>query len=228
MVSVNRDISDRKRALVVEERERIARDLHDSVSQALFSMTLQVRGLELALKLDGRAVDDPVSAGISDIRGLTRRALAEMHSLIVELRPEALIEEGLVAALARHSAAIEAREGLTVNVSLPSDQSSFRPAVEENLFRVSQEALNNVVKHAAATTVHVRLAGPDQGSGAIELEITDDGVGFDTDVVRPGHLGLRTMSERAASLGGTLEVTSAPGSGTTVRARLPGHRADQA
>ena len=221
VVSVNRDVSERKRALISEERGRIARDLHDSVSQALFSMTLQARALQLALQRECHDPAGPVGEGIANIRQLTQGALAEMRALIFELRPDALAEEGLVAALHKHLAALEAKEGLTVTLSAPTEELALEPSVEEHLYRLAQEALSNVVKHARATSVHVRLAGPGRETAGVELEISDDGIGFDTAVRHPGHLGLSTMSERAAALGGVLEVVSEPGRGTTVRASVP-------
>lgn len=221
MVAVNRDIGERKRALVLEERARIARDLHDSVSQALFSVTLQARGLELALLGEGHDRDSPLGGRAATIRQLTQGALAEMRALIFELQPGALTEEGLVAALRKHAAAIEAKEGLAVNISASPEDFSLGPVIEENLYRLVQEALSNVVRHACASTVHVRLAWLETGTPRFELEITDDGIGFDTSVSRPGHLGLTSMSERTARLGATFEVTSAPGRGTTIRATLP-------
>jgi PAS domain S-box-containing protein len=221
LVSVNRDIGERKQTLVAEERGRIARELHDSVSQALFSLTLHTRGLELALEGEGHDTNSALGVRIADIRRLTQAALTEMRVLIFELRPDALAQEGLVAALRRHAAALEAKEGLIVNISAPSDDMSFERAIEENLYRVVQEALSNVVKHASARTVRVRLAWKEGGTGPIEVEITDDGIGFDTGARRRGHLGLTTMSERTAGLGATLEVTSVPGRGTTIRATFP-------
>ena len=228
IVSVNRDVSERKLALVTEERGRIARDLHDSVSQALFSMTLQARALQLAVQRECHDPHGPVAEGIANIRQLTQGALAEMRALIFELRPDALAEEGLVSALRKHVAALEAKEGLTVTLSVPTEDLSLEPPVEENLYRLAQEALNNVVKHARARSVKVRVERPDAGSQGIQLEISDDGFGFDTGVKHPGHLGLRTMAERAKALGGVLEVTSAPGRGTTVRAYVPGRADDSA
>ncbi len=222
IVSVNRDISERKRALISEERGRIARDLHDSVSQALFSITLQARALQLALQRECHDPGGPVGQGITNIRQLTQGALAEMRALIFELRPGALAEEGLVAALGKHLAALEAKEGLAVTLSAPHEELVVDPSVEENLYRLAQEALSNVVKHARATSVVVRLACQDAGRAGLEVEVTDDGIGFDTALRRPGHLGLRTMSERVEALGGVLQVTSVPGRGTTVRASLPG------
>ena len=222
IVSVNRDVSERKRALITEERGRIARDLHDSVSQALFSMTLQARALQVAVQRECHDPHGPVGEGIASIRQLTQGALAEMRALIFELRPGALAEEGLVAALRKQAAAIEAREGLTVSLSVPAEEVPLQPSVEENLYRLAQEALINVVKHAGATSVRVGLARTGSGTGGIRLEISDDGIGFDTGLRHPGHIGLRTMAERAEALGGVLEVTSAPGRGTTVRASVPG------
>lgn len=221
VVAVNRDIGERKRALVIEERGRISRELHDSVSQALFSITLHARGLELALQREGQHPNSPLGVRIADIRQLTQGALAEMRALIFELRPDALAEEGLVAALRKHAAALEAREGLTVNIAASSDDMSFEPAFEEDVYRVVQEALGNVVRHANASTVRVRLGLPATGTRRFELEISDDGIGFEIGVSRPGHLGLTTMSERTATHGGTLEVNSVPGSGTTIRATFP-------
>ena len=222
IVSVNRNLSERKRALVTEERGRIARDLHDSVSQALFSMTLQARALQLAVQRECYDPHGPVAQGIANIRQLTQGALAEMRALIFELRPDSLAEEGLVAALRKHVAALEAKEGLTVTLSAPAEELSLESSVEENLYRLAQEALSNVVKHARATSVQVVLAFADAGAPGINLQISDDGIGFDIGERHPGHIGLRTMAERAEAFGGVLHVTSAPGRGTTVRASLPG------
>lgn len=223
IVSVNRDVSDRRRALIADERARIARDLHDSVSQALFSATLQARALQLALQRECHDPHGPVGQGIANIRQLTQGALAEMRALIFELRPDALAEEGLVAALGKHVAALEAKEGFTVTLSAPAEELVVDPSVEQNLYRLAQEALSNVVKHARATSVQVRLACHGAEIPGLELEVSDDGIGFDTSLTHPGHLGLKTMAERAEALGGILEVTSVRGKGTTVRASLPGN-----
>ena len=220
IVSVNRDVSERKQRLVSAERGRIARELHDSVSQALFSLNLQARALQLAIQRDGHEPTRPVTDGVANILELTSGALAEMRSLIFELRPGALAEEGLVAALRKHGAAMAAKEGLVVEISASSEPLTLEAAVEENLYRLAQEALSNVAKHAGASKVTVCLvAEPD--SPEIELEVSDDGAGFDPQSRRPGHLGLGTMAERAAALGGHLSVTSAPGAGTTVRVSVP-------
>jgi PAS domain S-box-containing protein len=218
VVSVNRDVTEVRRAVLAEERNRLARELHDSVSQALFSMTLQARALELALEREGHQPSGAVAEGIAQIRQLTHGALAEMRALIFELRPGALAEEGLAAALGKLASALEAKEGLRVDVRVPPERVALDADVEENLYRLAREALSNVVKHACARAVAVRM---ECGPGGVELEVTDDGVGFDTGTSRPGHLGLRTMAERAANVGGHLEVVSTAGGGTTVRVRVP-------
>lgn len=136
-----------------------------------------------------------------------------MRPLIFELRPGALAEEGLVRALRNHAEAVAAKHGLVIDVQAPSDRLTLDATVEENVYRLVQEALSNVVRHARATQVTVRLAAPEPGSPAVELEVTDDGVGFDPGQREPGHFGLGAMAERAAVLGGNLQVASSPGGG---------------
>lgn len=202
----------------LEERQRLARELHDSVTQALFSATLHARAAQLALDRAGQAPETPAARAVGQLRALTQGALAEMRALIFELRPGALAEEGLGAALTKHAAALAAREDLPVQVSVPDGRLQLDPATEEHLYRLAQEALNNVVKHAQARHVWIRL---DQASGNIILELADDGVGFDPARERPGHLGLGTMTERARAIGATLTIDSIPGQGTTVRVAVP-------
>jgi signal transduction histidine kinase len=209
----------------LEERARLARELHDSVTQALFSMTLHARAAEMALVRDGMPTDGAVAQSLKQLLELTRGALAEMRALIFELRPGALGEEGLAAALRKHAAAVSAREGLAVDVEAPPERLGLDASVEEHLYRLSQEALHNVVKHARASHVLIRLA-PD-GDGHLLLEITDDGAGFEPDLVPPGHLGMSTMADRVRQVGGTLAVVSAPGEGTSVRAKVAIKRASR-
>jgi signal transduction histidine kinase len=207
-------------AAALEERARLARELHDSVTQALFSMTMHAEAAQLSLERnpDARA-DGRLARNLRQLSELTEGALAEMRALIFELRPGALQEEGLVAALQKHTAALSAREGLRIEVQAPERRVALDPAVEEHLYRCAQEALHNVVKHARAGKVAVRLAA-DEGETLI-LEIEDDGAGFDPARVPAGHLGVRTMGDRVEQIGGTLEIRSAPGAGTTVRVLLP-------
>jgi signal transduction histidine kinase len=206
----------------LEERARLARELHDSVTQALFSMTLRARAVQLRLEREGIEADSPAARDLRDLSELTQGALAEMRSLIFELRPGALREEGLVAALQKQTAAIGAREGIEVTVDAPDARLPLKPSVEEHLYRLAQEALHNVVKHAQAEHVLVRL---EVGPEVMTMEIRDDGTGFDPAAVPPGHLGLHTMAERTGQIGGSIEVLSAVGEGTTVRVRIPCVRA---
>jgi signal transduction histidine kinase len=202
----------------LEERQRLARELHDSVTQALFSATLHARAAQLALERAGQSVGSPAGRAIDQLRALIQGALAEMRALIFELRPGALAEEGLAAALIKHAAALAARAELVVAVEAPAGRLPLAPAVEEHLYRLAQEALHNVVKHAGARGATVRLAA----AGAdLTLEVADDGAGFDPATPVPGHLGLGTMAERARAAGGRLSIASAPGAGTTVRVVVP-------
>jgi signal transduction histidine kinase len=200
------------------ERQRIARDLHDSVSQSLFSTTLHVRTAQRALEVEQHDAGGPVGEELHEIGQLTRGALAEMRALILELQPGALAEEGLVAALAKLAAALSAREGLVIEVDGPDGHLPLGPEVEEQLYRLGQEALANVVKHARASSATVRIAA---AGGTVAVEVSDDGRGFDPATVGPEHFGLRSMRGRVADLGGRLDVTSAPGGGTVLRVEVP-------
>jgi PAS domain S-box-containing protein len=200
------------------ERTRLARELHDSVSQALFSMTMHARAAQLSMVKAGLDPDAPMGRSITELAELTRGALAEMRALIFELRPGALAEEGLVAALQKQGAALTAREQVAITVDGPEQRLDLSGAVEEHLYRVASEALHNVVKHAGANhaSVHVSIEG-----GALKLVVGDDGAGFDPELVYAGHLGLSTMGERAAVIGADLTIASAPADGTTVTVTLP-------
>ncbi len=203
----------------LEERHRIARELHDSVNQALFSLTLQTRAMEIGMTR-GSMTTDAVLRGLTDVRELTEGALSEMRALIFQLRPAALREEGLVLAVRKHAAAISAREGLAVRVDGPADPLPLDEAGEEQLFRVVQEALHNVVKHAQATNVLITVTQTLEHPQALRLTIADDGVGFDTDTNHPGHLGLQTMAERVAQIDGVFTLRSVSG-GTTIIIDVP-------
>ena len=206
------------------ERARLARDLHDSVSQALFSMSMYARTAQLALARVPHAADGPLSRAVAQLRELAAGALAEMRALIVELRPDALAEEGLVAALARQAAAIAAREQLPVTVEGPDDPLPLPAEVAEHCYRVALEALHNTVKHAAAS--HATVVVEARDGQCVRVSVTDDGGGFDPGLARPGHLGLRTMAERARAVGGDLEVVTAPGAGTQIQLTVPASPAD--
>ncbi|MDQ4029064.1 MAG: GAF domain-containing protein [Actinomycetota bacterium] len=207
--------------LALQERHRLAQELHDSVSQALFSLTLHARAAQLAFEQQQSIGAGKLESHLAELRHLTQAALAEMKALIFELRPEALREEGLVAALRKQADRIVARDEITVDVSGPNAPVVLPPPMEEELYRLSQEALANAVNHAAATRIAIDIQVTDMDEHLLMLEISDDGVGFDPSLPRPGHMGLTTMAARADRLGGTFEVRSAPGAGSTVRVKVP-------
>ena len=196
-----------------EERAHLARELHDSVTQALFSMTLISRSIELLLDRDPSAVP----AKLASLRDLQREALAEMRALIFELRPGNVEEHGLIQALRTHSASLSGRIGLPVVVE---GELTERPSieVEETLYRIAQEALHNVVKHAGAREVRLDVSRDAEG---VRVRVEDDGRGFDPTTVPDGHLGLAGMRSRAERLGGRLTVTAAPGRGTVIEVVVP-------
>jgi signal transduction histidine kinase len=194
------------------ERTRIARELHDSISQDLFSLRLLAGGLRRALP-DGSPMQPRVEAMERTVSG----TLQEMQALLLELRPVALRGAGLGPALEELARAYRDRLGITVDTEL--DSVGLEPATEPALLRVAQEAMANAVKHARPSTVVVRLARGEDGR--VELSVSDDGAGFDPERAAERHgMGLDLMRERVAELGGELRVESAPGRGTTVRARL--------
>jgi signal transduction histidine kinase len=197
----------------LEERARLARELHDSVSQALYGIALGARTARQVLARAPEQVRQPIDY----ILHLAEAGLAEVRALIFELRPEALTEEGLVAALTKQLAALHSRHGVATHAELGSEPNA-RMEVKRALYRITQEALQNVARHARAGTVTVRL---NTTPTELVLHIGDDGVGFDPNGSFPRHLGLRSMRERIAEIGGTMDIVSAPGKGTTVTARGP-------
>ena len=203
-----------REGIVLEERQRLARELHDSVSQALSGIQLGARAAR------GRLVQDPggVAQLIDHVLQLADAGEAEMRALIFELRPESLETEGLVVALNKRIEALRARHGIAVQAIECEEPEQPPVEVKEALYRIAQEALHNTVKHARAHQVQVRL---EPREGRLKLEIEDDGVGFDPEGTFPGHLGLRSMRERALGVGGSVEVLSAPDQGTRVVATVP-------
>ena len=200
------------------ERTRLARELHDSISQALFSMTMHARAAQLAMTKAELDATGPLGRSVAQLAELTRGTLAEMRALIFELRPGALAEEGLVSALRKQGAALTAREQVPITVVGPERRLDLGAGVEEHLYRIALEALNNVVKHARAeqVAVHVTVEG-----GALRIVVSDDGAGFEPDAEHSGSMGLSTMAERARAVGAQFIVTSERGNGTVVTVTLP-------
>ncbi|HEU5014803.1 MAG TPA: PAS domain S-box protein [Roseiflexaceae bacterium] len=200
-------------AAALQERQKLARELHDSVSQALFGIALGARTARTLLDRDPTKAADPLDYVLS----LAEAGLAEMRALIFELRPESLETEGLVAALTKQAASLKARHNIEATTTL-CPEPDVPLAVKEALYRIGQEALHNMVKHARATHVDVIMVCNER---QLFLTICDDGVGFDPGGDFPGHLGLRSMRERVARLGGELAIISEPGQGTTISATVP-------
>jgi signal transduction histidine kinase len=197
----------------LEERQRLARELHDSVSQALYAIGLNTHAAQQLLA----ANPERVARLQGDVLNLAETALAEMRALIFELRPESLKTEGLVSALEKHAAAVHARHRLHVDTTF-GDEPDVPLATKEALYRLAQEALHNVAKHARAHVVKLEL---ESDMGELVLRIGDDGRGFDASASYPGHLGLHTMRERTTAVGARLTIDSTPGRGTLVSVRLP-------
>jgi nitrate/nitrite-specific signal transduction histidine kinase len=196
------------------ERNRLARDLHDAVSQTLFSASLIAEILPRVYERD----PEQGKERLEELRQLTRGALAEMRTLLLELRPAALAEAKLPDLLRQLGEAVAGRSRIPIDVEV--DTNVEIPAeVSVALYRIAQEALNNVAKHSGAEHASVRLhdRGDELEAGALELVVADDGSGFDPDVVRSGSLGLGIMAERAEAIDARLEVQSRPGEGTRVR-----------
>ncbi|MGA2975428.1 MAG: GAF domain-containing sensor histidine kinase [Spirochaetia bacterium] len=205
-----------ERAAALAERNRLARELHDSVTQSLYSVTLYA---EAAARLLGAGKTGSAAEHLRELGSTAREALREMRLLIFELNPPALEKGSLVDALQIRLDAVEARGGMTVGFQVEGTERLAAP-VRQELYQIAQEALNNAIRHAHAQSVKISLRFQKTGC---ELAISDDGVGFETDQARRGGgLGLRGMRERVERFSGTLDVNSSPGAGTRVRVVAPG------
>jgi signal transduction histidine kinase len=176
-------------------------------------MTLVSRSVEMLLERDLTAA----RTHLSQLRELQREALAEMRALIFELRPGNLEQEGLMRALRTHTAALQGRIGLPVVVESSLDE-RLPLAIEEVLYRIAQEALHNVIKHAGARQVRVEVG---RSGAGVQLRVEDDGKGFDPQLVPDGHLGLAGMRARAERIGAQFSCRSEPGGGTTIEVIVP-------
>jgi signal transduction histidine kinase len=200
-----------------EERQRLARELHDAVIQTLFSAGLIADAVP---RLWTRNPDEGRKR-LEELRQLTRGALAEMRTLLLELRPSALTEVGLDALLRQLVQAMASHSGLDIDLHLEGQLGPLPPDVQIAFYRFAQEALNNVTKHAHATHADVTLRALQD---AVALQIQDDGRGFDPGHIPPGHLGLGIMHERASAIGAEVQVESRPGHGARLTARWRSQR----
>ena len=194
---------------VSRERNRLARDLHDTLAHSLTALTVQLEALRTLLIHDPAAAQDK----LDEISALARDGLEEARQAIKALRTDPLKTMGLVGALRSTLRAFQARTGVQANFSIAGREPDLTDEEAQALFRIAEEALTNVERHAAAQQVTVRLAF---GNDRIDLVIQDDGVGFDPAAVDPDRYGLTGMQERAAMIGATLKVNSRPGGGTRI------------
>jgi PAS domain S-box-containing protein len=207
-----------EQSAAIAERSRLARELHDSVTQALYSVTLFAEAAAVLLT-DGKHLE--AAEHLRELRDTAQEALREMRLLIYELRPLALEKTGLLAALQARLEAVEGRGGIQADLEVEGAQLAERLpfTIQEELYHIAREALNNVLKHAQAGCVRVHLQFQDS---ATCLEICDDGAGFEPERAQErGGLGLRGMEERALKIGGDLHIQSTPGKGTRINLTVP-------
>jgi signal transduction histidine kinase len=198
---------------IVEERNRLARELHDSVTQKLFGVTLTAESAATVVERDPKEARQQLQR----LQQLAREAMEELRSLIFELRPPEVETEGLATALRKHVDVLQRVHDVEIAVDC---ETAPRDAGDPEILRVAQEALQNALRHAQAEHVDVRLTAD---NGHLRLAVSDDGAGFDPadPTLRAQHLGLTSMEERARALGGRLTIASKPGEGTTVTLEVP-------
>jgi signal transduction histidine kinase len=204
--------------ITAEERNRLARELHDSVTQVLFSASLVAEVLPQIWRRD----PEQAQASLEELRRLSRGALAEMRTMLLELRPAALVKTSLGDLLTQLTEAVTARTGLSFQLFIEQIP-LLREEVHIGFYRIAQESLNNVVKHARASQVSISLSATslktdptEDWHGEVKLMVRDNGCGFVVEEVKSQHLGLAIMGERAAAIHAALSVESQPGRGTTV------------
>ena len=205
----------RRSMAVIEERQRLARDLHDSVSQSLHSLNLFSETLTSSLSKTNKERTLQLAERLQES---ARQALKEARLMLYQLQPSELdAEVDLAREIEARLNSVEERAGVRASFKMEGTPETCPAAWRENIFRITIEALNNSLKHAQARNVKVTLRCE---ASAVEIEVTDDGIGFDPQRARSGGMGMRTMRERADLLGGTLEVRSSPGAGTSVIVRV--------
>jgi signal transduction histidine kinase len=201
---------------VIEERNRLARELHDAMTQNLFSLSLTAEAAAGLMRADPARAE----AEIDRVRELARDTQAELRSLIFELRPPRLEADGLVATVGKDLEVLGRAHGLKADLRVHGTP-ELDSGMEVELYRIVQEALNNALRHAQADTIEVEV---DARDGGVTVTVRDDGVGFDpgSRAIRERRLGLTSMRERAEAVGSALTVESSPGAGTTVRVEVRG------
>ncbi|NIP23273.1 MAG: histidine kinase, partial [Phycisphaerae bacterium] len=199
---------------IAKERTRLARDLHDSVAQTLYGLTLQA---EAASRKLTAGKSEEVKRYLNEIQSDAQQTLQETRLLIFELRPPILERSGLAAALKARLETVEARSGLEMHLDV-EEITGLIPEVETGLYRIAQEALNNAARYANADQLNVFLA---QKNGVVILEIADNGIGFDISAVPAGSVGLQGMAERVEQMNGRLTIETSPNQGTKIHVEVP-------
>ncbi|MGE5603898.1 MAG: GAF domain-containing protein [Nitrososphaerales archaeon] len=197
----------------IEERQRLARELHDSVAQTFYSIALAAHSAKAQLRRN----PDTAEQRLAHIVGLAEAGLTEMKALIFDLQMEGLRRDGLVQALRRHVDALTVRNDIRVHAELDGEPSADLGS-KEAIYGIAREALQNVVRHANATDLYLKLS---HSNDALSVEVRDNGTGFEADTAGEGTMGLRSMRERASAAGGSVEISSSPGEGAIVRAQVP-------
>ncbi|MEY2669394.1 MAG: hypothetical protein RJA59_2032, partial [Pseudomonadota bacterium] len=197
-----------------DERKRIARELHDDTSQSLAALVMAIDGALAALKAG-------LTPRLEETKALAVRTIEEVHRMILDLRPSVLDDLGLQSAIRWYAERHLTGRGISVRCEFDAPDRRFPAAFETALFRVCQEAMSNIARHAHAESVLIQLS---EGEGAIRIEIEDDGRGFEPDKVSHAerrHFGLMGIEERVEILGGKVKIDSAPGQGTRIRLEVP-------
>jgi signal transduction histidine kinase len=204
-----------REATLLEERERMARELHDAMAQALFSLNLTAETAAGLVRED----PDAAEAQIRTVQELARGVMAELRTLVRDLQPVELARDGLAPALTQHVELLRRAHRAEITLEVEGRR-RLAPATEREALRVAQEAIGNSLRHAGAARIAVRLA---LGPPGLVLRVADDGAGFDLDAppLRGRRLGLASMRERAAALGGRLAIRTSPGRGTVVELEVP-------
>lgn len=211
-----------RRWAVAQERNRLGRELHDAIVQDVFSLAVHSRTIQVSAETGSPVDVERIRAGAAELIELSRSALTALRALIFELRPPALQDHSLIEAVRAYAASMTGRSGVPITVLDERADTALPEMASDNIYRVVQEALHNVVRHAGASKVTVSFRDGASPDGEVVVEIADDGSGFDpARIFGDGHLGLITMRERAQDLGGRLEVRSRRGDGTRVILRVP-------
>ncbi|WP_078552638.1 sensor histidine kinase [Bacillus alkalicellulosilyticus] len=202
-----------KQAAIDEERQRLARDLHDAVSQQLFAISMMTAALPHSLQKK----PDKVLGQIETIEKMAAAAQSEMRALLLHLRPSHLEGKNLMLGIEDLLTELKLKHQLSINWKI-EQLSTIPKGIEDHLFRLVQEAVSNILRHAKAERIDVQLR---EVKGQLRLKITDNGIGFDISQQKSSSYGLKMMKERVTEIGGVLEIMSAPGKGTQVEAKVP-------